>query len=87
MTWQEIRAAHPDQWILIEAIAAHTEGDRRVLDDVRAIAEFEDSGTGWHEYGRLHGLEPFRELYVPLAPELRRRLLIGGRQNCGDALM
>ena len=64
MSWREARSAYPDRWILIEAIAAHTAEDRRIVDNIRVLGQFTDSASGWHEYGRLHGAEPFRELYV-----------------------
>jgi hypothetical protein len=35
--WQEVRAAHPDQWLVIEALEAHSENDRRILDRIAVI--------------------------------------------------
>jgi hypothetical protein len=29
MRWQEVRAAHPDQWLVIEALEAHSETMKR----------------------------------------------------------
>ena len=40
MEWQEIRRHHPHQWLLIEAIRAHSESGKRVLDELSVIGVF-----------------------------------------------
>jgi hypothetical protein len=30
--WSEVRKAYPDQWLVVEALEAHTEGHQRLLD-------------------------------------------------------
>ena len=37
MRWSDIRAAHPDQWLVIEALEAHSENDHRVFDGVAVL--------------------------------------------------
>ena len=37
MLWSEIRRAYPDQWLIIEALQAHTEANRRRLDHITVI--------------------------------------------------
>ena len=38
MKWPEVRNAHPDQWVVIEALEAHTTPDRqRVLDRLAVV--------------------------------------------------
>ena len=37
MIWSEVREAYPDQWLIIEALAAHTEGNQRLLDRIAAL--------------------------------------------------
>ncbi len=64
MQWQDIREHYPNQWLLIEAIKAHTEDDKRVLDQLVVIGVFPDSPTALKGYQRLHKDEPGRELYV-----------------------
>ena len=32
MVWQEIRAHYPQQWVLVEAIKAHSETNKRIPD-------------------------------------------------------
>jgi hypothetical protein len=43
MTWEQIRAKFPHQWLLIEAIEARTEGNRRVLEDIAVLRPFPSS--------------------------------------------
>lgn len=64
MQWSEIRRHYPDQWLLIEAIEARSEGSQRILDDIAVLASFPDSVTGMRRYASLHHEEPQRELYV-----------------------
>lgn len=64
MRWNEVREHYPDQWLLIEAIKAHSESDQRLLDEIAVIATFSDSVTAMNRYMGLHREEPQRELYV-----------------------
>jgi hypothetical protein len=64
MTWEQIRAKFPHQWLLVEAIEAHTEGNRRVLEDLAVLRPFPSSEAAMKGYGHLHHQEPQRELYV-----------------------
>ena len=64
MQWQDIRRHYPDKWLLIEAIKAHSENDRRVLDDIAVLEAFEDSDAAMRGYAGLHREAPQRELYV-----------------------
>ena len=64
MQWTEIQRQYPARWLLLEALAAHTEGDRRVLDQLAVIKAFEDSQAALRGYAELHHAAPLRELYV-----------------------
>ncbi len=64
MQWQDIRLHYPNQWLLVEAIKAHSEGDHRILDQLAVVSTFADSVTAIHEYQALHKNKPERELYV-----------------------
>jgi len=64
MQWQEIRQHYPEQWLLLEAIQAHSEGQKRVLDQLAVLGAFVDSITALQSYGKLHRVAPERELYV-----------------------
>ena len=37
MRWTDVRQTYPDQWLIIEALEAHTEDDRRHLDRIAVI--------------------------------------------------
>jgi hypothetical protein len=64
MQWQEIRQHYPKQWLLLEAIRAHSEGTRRVLDQLAVLGAFPDSVAALQSYSELHRAAPERELYV-----------------------
>lgn len=64
MKWQEIRAHYPQQWLLLEAIKAHSEADKRVLEQLAVVGTFPDSVTAFTSYRQLHHEAPERELYV-----------------------
>ena len=64
MQWLEIRRAHPDQWLVIEALEAHTTPDRqRVLDRLSVIDTCTDGAAAFQAYRRLHQQYPQREFY------------------------
>ncbi len=64
MHWQEIKKKFPQSWLLIEAVQAHSETEKRILDDISVINSFKDSRTAFAEYKKLHNQKPGRELYV-----------------------
>ena len=64
MQWQEIRQYYPQQWLLIEAIKAHSEANKRILDQLAVVSVFPDSMSAMSGYARLHREAPERELYV-----------------------
>jgi hypothetical protein len=64
MKWEEIRISYPQQWLLIEAIDAHSHADRRVLGDLSVVHSYQNSAQALQHYSRLHHEDPNRELYV-----------------------
>jgi hypothetical protein len=57
MRWTEVRAAHPDQWLVIEALDPHSENDHRVFDRIAVIetcpaAETRTMMSGFRAIGR-----------------------------------
>jgi hypothetical protein len=42
MTWEDVRKVYPAQWVLIEAINAKTEGDKRIVGQMDVINSFAD---------------------------------------------
>jgi ribonuclease HIII len=64
MEWEEIRQQYPKQWLLVEAIDAHSESNKRIVDQLSVIDSFENSDNALRYYRRLHRKFPNRELYV-----------------------
>jgi hypothetical protein len=64
MQWPEIRKVYPDQWLIIEALEAHTTPDnRRQLDKIAVIEQCLDGSAAMEGYRRLHQQYPGREFY------------------------
>lgn len=64
MKWDKIRKLYPNQWLLLEAIKAHSESGKRILDQLSVINTFNESQSAMKEYSHLHHKMPERELYV-----------------------
>lgn len=62
MRWSEVRVAHPDRWLVIEALDAHTEDARRVFDRIAVIEVCADGPATMRRYGELRKQHPHREL-------------------------
>ena len=64
MLWAEIRQAYPDQWLIIEALEAHTTSDKqRHLDCLAMIDTCFDGSSALQRYRHLHQPYPLREFY------------------------
>ena len=61
MRWPEVRAAHPDTWLVIEALDAHSENDHRVVDRIAVIDVCPDGPASMKRYGELRRGHPERE--------------------------
>ena len=65
MIWNDVKKIHPNQWVIIEAIEAHTEGDKRVIENITVVGTFhEDNNKALLEYVKLHRKHREREMYV-----------------------
>ena len=64
MQWPEIRQYYPHQWLLVEAITAHSVSGKRILEQLAVVDTFPDSVTAMKRYTQLHRDAPERELYV-----------------------
>lgn len=62
MRWSDVRAAYPDQWLVIEALEAHTSGNRRILDRIGVIDVCPDGRATMKRYRELHRMHPQREI-------------------------
>ncbi len=65
MRWDEVKQAYPSQWVMIEAINAKSEGNKRIVEQVTVVNTFKNnSKDAIREYVQLHKAHPERELYV-----------------------
>jgi hypothetical protein len=64
MKWKDIRRIYSHQWLLVEAIKAHSKADQRILDELAVVDIFADSVSAMQRYADLHQDAPARELYV-----------------------
>jgi hypothetical protein len=64
MVWQDIRKHYPQQWLLVEAIQAYSEANKRILEHLAVVDTFPDSIAAMQRYAQLHHEAPQRELYV-----------------------
>jgi len=64
MQWNEVRKAYPDQWLVVEALEAHTTPDsQRHLDRLAVVETCSDGSSAMQKYRQLHKEFPLRELY------------------------
>lgn len=63
MNWSQVRQAHPDQWLVIEALEAHSEERQRILDRIAVIEACSDGRGALNCYRQLHREHPLREFY------------------------
>ncbi|MCP4405217.1 MAG: hypothetical protein GY801_48935 [bacterium] len=64
MIWSEIREAYPRQWLIVEALEAHTTAEnRRMLDRLAVIDTCTDGSAAMQRYRELHRQYPLREFY------------------------
>jgi len=65
MQWSDVQDHYPSQWVLIEAIRAATQGNKRVVGELSVVGSFDgDSKEALRTYLKLHREDKRRELYV-----------------------
>lgn len=62
--WEQVRVQYPGQWVLVEAISAHSENSIRHIDEMAVISSFIDSTLAWKDYKKLHLADRSREYYI-----------------------
>lgn len=63
MRWDDVRAKYPGEWLVIEALDAHSEDQRRLIDRIAVVEVCSDGATAQRRYRQLHAAHPERELY------------------------
>jgi hypothetical protein len=65
MRWEDAKKTSPPQWVIIEAVDAHTEGDKRIIEKIQIVEFFgEDNNGALRQYVQLHKAHPEKEYYV-----------------------
>lgn len=66
MTWNEVRTRFPQQWVVAEAISAHTDAEthRRVVEELSVLAAFSDPGEAQRKQLGLHRSDRGREILL-----------------------
>ncbi len=49
MEWGEIRSRYPAQWLLVEALEAHSEGGYRMMNKIAVLNTYADSNEAFQE--------------------------------------
>lgn len=62
MRWGDVRVAYPDQWLVVEALEAHTDEHRRVFDRIAVVETCTDRTMATKRYRQLRHDHPEREL-------------------------
>lgn len=63
MKWSDIREAYPDQWLVVEALAAHTEEGQRMVERLAVMERCRDGDEALRRYRSLHQEYTQREFY------------------------
>ena len=64
MKWKDIREKYPDSWVLFEAVQAHSNEGKRIVDDIAVLDRFTDSDDAMKTYHNIHKKDLGREMYV-----------------------
>jgi hypothetical protein len=63
MKWEQVREKYPNCWILFEALEAHSNNGKRIIDDISVVGDFGDSKDALNAYKERHRKDPSREYY------------------------
>jgi hypothetical protein len=63
MRWSTIRKAYINQWLVIEALQAHSKEGQRLLDKIAVVETCSDGSAAFQRYRKLHQQHPEREFY------------------------
>lgn len=64
MTWKDVKKVYPDQWVLLEALEAHSEGEKRIVEHMEVIGSFDDGNKAFEKYIEMHKAHKEREYYI-----------------------
>lgn len=85
MHWNEARKVYPNKWILFEAIDAHSEDGKRIVEEISIINVYDQGKEALREYADKHKKDKSREMYVYNTKNaellIEERVWIGVRKN------
>jgi len=55
MKWEEIRQAYPHQWLKLDVLESHIDGDKKVIDDMEVIKIIDTDLEAGRELGKCKG--------------------------------
>lgn len=89
MTWEEARALHPNQWLVVEIIQSHDEESWNILDDIAVLEVCPSAQVAYHHHQRSQRQHPQRDLVAIHTSYTEGRMAItfrgvGPRRQDGD---
>lgn len=85
MKWEEARKNNINKWILFEAIEAHSEDGKRIVEELSVINAYDEGKKALKEYAEKHKKDKSREMYVYHTKNqklfIEERTWIGVRKN------
>lgn len=83
MKWSDIQDLYPNEWVVIEAIDAHSDNGTRLVEDMAIVQQFDDSYEAMKRCNELQRDRPSSEFYFLHTSkprvEIRERRWIGVR--------
>ncbi|TFE19736.1 hypothetical protein E2980_22290 [Cohnella luojiensis] len=83
MRWDEVQHLYPNDWVVIEAIQAHSDNGLRLVEDMAIVQQFDDSFEAMKRCNELQRDRPSNEFYFfhtsRQRVEIRERRWIGIR--------
>ena len=64
MKWQEVRQQYPETWVIIEALQAHDQNNKKIIDDISVLDQFKNVMDAMKHYKSLHKSNPQRDILV-----------------------
>ncbi|WP_179952617.1 hypothetical protein [Cohnella abietis] len=63
MKWNEVQNLYPNEWVVIEAIQAHSDEGLRLVDEMAIVQKFDDSFEAMKQCNELQRERPANEFY------------------------
>jgi hypothetical protein len=64
MNWNQIRTSFPSQWVIVEALEAHTDSQgKRIIAKFAVIEQCTDGQAAFQRYRQIHSIHKENEYY------------------------